>query len=54
MFAGMDVHKKFLQITIMNKKSKLILNGKVENENKIIKRFFKSSTHENEKIYIII
>ena len=37
MFAGMDVHKKFLQIAIMGKKSKVIFNGKVENENKTIR-----------------
>ncbi len=39
MFVGMDVHKKFLQIAMMDKKAKVIFNERIENENKSIRLF---------------
>ncbi len=50
MFVGMDVHKKFLQVAMMDKKAKVIFNERIENENKSISRFFRSSVPENAKI----
>ncbi len=50
MFVGMDVHKKFLQIAMMDEKAKVIFNERIENENKSISRFFRSSVPENAKI----
>ena len=50
MFVGMDVHKKFLQVAMMDEKAKVIFNERIENENKSISRFFRSSVPENAKI----
>ncbi len=36
MFVGMDVHKKFLQFAMMDKKAKVVFNERIENENKSI------------------
>ena len=37
MFVGMNVHKKFLQIAMMDKKAKVIFNEMIKNENKSIR-----------------
>lgn len=50
MFVGMDAHKKFSQIAMIDKKAKVIFNEKIKNEPRIIRRFFRSSVYENTKI----
>ena len=40
MFVGMDLHKKFLQVAIMDDKGNVSCNDKVENTHKSIKKYF--------------
>ena len=41
MYVGIDLHKKFLQVAIMDKDGKIQKNDKVENTNPSIKKYFK-------------
>ena len=41
MFVGIDLHKKFLQVAVMDDKGKILHNDKVENNQQAIKQYFK-------------
>jgi transposase len=40
MFVGMDLHKNFLQIAVMNKEGRVLRNSKIDNNLKQIGGFF--------------
>ncbi len=40
MFVGMDLHKNYLQIAVMNKKGKVLENCRINNNLKQVGRFF--------------
>ena len=40
MFVGMDLHKNYLQIAVMNKEGRVLRNSKIDNNLKEISGFF--------------
>ena len=40
MFVGMDLHKNYLQIAVMNEKGKVLENSKIDNNLKQVGEFF--------------
>jgi hypothetical protein len=40
MFVGMDLHKNYLQITVMNEEGRVLRNSKIDNNLKQISGFF--------------
>jgi hypothetical protein len=40
MFVGMDLHKNYLQIAVMNEKGKVLKNSRINNNLKQVGRFF--------------
>jgi hypothetical protein len=40
MFVGMDLHKNYLQIAVMNEKGKVLENSRINNNLKQVGRFF--------------
>ncbi|MDI1494720.1 MAG: Transposase [Cenarchaeum symbiont of Oopsacas minuta] len=47
MFVGVDAHKKFLQIAMVDNKGKVILNVRVENRHADIRKLFQTSIPKN-------
>jgi len=45
MFVGMDLHKNYLQIAVMNKKGKVLENSRINNNLKQVGRFFVSKNY---------
>jgi hypothetical protein len=39
MFVGMDLHKNYLQIAVMNEKSKVLENSRINNSLKLLGKF---------------
>ncbi|MDI1495410.1 MAG: Transposase [Cenarchaeum symbiont of Oopsacas minuta] len=50
MFVGVDAHKKFLQIAMVDNKGKVILNVRVENRHADIRKLFQTSIPKNVKV----
>ncbi|MDI1495773.1 MAG: Transposase [Cenarchaeum symbiont of Oopsacas minuta] len=50
MFVGVDVHKVFLHIAMVDNKGKVILNVRIVNQHADIKKFFQTSVQKNAKI----
>jgi hypothetical protein len=46
MFVGMDLHKNYLQIAVMNEKGKVLENSKVDNNLKQVGDFFDNLNNE--------
>jgi transposase len=42
MFVGMDLHKNYMQIAVMDKKGKVLQNSRIDNNLKHISRFFEN------------
>jgi len=40
MYVGIDLHKKFLQVAIMNNEGKVLQNNKVDNTHESIRKHF--------------
>ncbi len=40
MYVGMDLHKNYLQVAVMDEKGKVIRNSKIDNDIQKIGRFF--------------
>lgn len=53
MFVGMDLHKNFLQVAVMDKRGKVLRNSRVENNLKHISRFF-NSINSREKPLVVM
>lgn len=50
MYIGMDLHKNFLQIAVMDNNGKLLENSRIENDHKHISNFFKNVNSDNTKV----
>jgi transposase len=53
MFVGMDLHKNYLQIALMDKKGKVLRNSRIDNNLKHITRFFES-INSSEKPLVVM
>ena len=53
MFVGMDLHKNYLQIAVMDKKGKIIRNSRIDNNLKQISRFFEN-INSSEKPLVVM
>jgi transposase len=51
MFVGMDLHKNYLQIAIMNKEGRVLRNSKIDNNLKQISSFFNDV---NDKAHVVM
>jgi hypothetical protein len=49
MFVGMDLHKNYLQIAVMNDKGKVLENSRINNDLKHVGRFFNENI-KDEKV----
>lgn len=54
MFVGMDVHKNYLQIAIINNKGKLMRNDKIENNLDEINTFFSNSDVQQNNSQVVM
>jgi transposase len=52
MFVGMDLHKNYLQIAVMNKEGKVLRNSKIDNNLRQISRFFDDVN--NDKAHVVM
>jgi hypothetical protein len=50
MFVGMDLHKNYLQIAVMNEKGKVLENSRINNNLKTVGRFFDNLNDEKTRI----
>jgi len=50
MFVGMDLHKIYLQIAVMNEKGKVLENSKIDNNLKQVGEFFDNLNNEKTRI----
>ena len=50
MFVGMDLHKNYLQIAVMNEKRKVLENSKIDNNLKQVGEFFDNLNNEKTRI----
>ena len=50
MFVGMDLHKNYLQIAVMNDKGKVLENSKINNDLKQVGRFFDENINDQKDI----
>ena len=46
MFIGMDLHKNYLQIAVMNEKGKVLENSRINNDLRQIGRFFDQNIND--------
>jgi hypothetical protein len=53
MFVGMDLHKNYLQIAVMNDKGKVLENCKINNDLKQVGRFFDENIND-EKVRVVM
>ena len=53
MFVGMDLHKNYLQIAVMNEKGKVLENSRINNNLKHVGRFFDENIN-NEKVRVVM
>jgi transposase len=55
MFVGMDLHKNYLQIAVMNEKGKVLENSRINNNLKQVGRFFDENIKKsNEKVRVVM
>jgi hypothetical protein len=55
MFVGMDLHKNYLQIALMNDKGKVLENSRINNHLKQVGRFFNEDMkRSNEKVRVVM
>src|SRR5215467_4416633 len=55
MFVGMDLHKNYLQIAVMNEKGKVLENSRINNDVKQVGRFFDENIKKlNEKVRVVM
>ena len=52
-FAGMDLHKNYLQIAVMNDKGKVLENSRINNDVKQVGRFFDENIND-EKVRVVM
>lgn len=52
MFVGMDLHKNYLQIAVMNKEGRVLRNSKIDNNLRQISRFFDDVN--NDKAHVVM
>ena len=50
MFAGMDLHKNYLQIAVMNEKGKVLENSRINNSLKQLRKFFDNFNDQKARI----
>jgi transposase len=53
MFVGMDLHKNYLQIAVMNDKGKVLENSRINNDLKQVGRFFDENIND-EKVRVVM
>jgi len=53
MFVGMDLHKNYLQIAVMNDKGKVLENSRINNDIKQVGRFFEKNIND-EKVRVVM
>jgi hypothetical protein len=53
MFVGMDLHKNYLQIAVMNEKGKILENSRINNDLKQVDRFFNENIND-EKAHVVM
>src|SRR5215469_15374300 len=53
MFVGMDLHKNYLQIAVMNEKGKVLENSRIKNNLKQVGRFFDENIND-EKAHVVM
>ena len=53
MFVGMDLHKNYLQIAVMNEKGKVLENSRIKNNLKHVGRFFDENIND-EKVRVVM
>jgi hypothetical protein len=53
MFVGMDLHKNYLQIAVMNEKRKVLENSRMNNNLNPVDRFLDENINE-EKVRVVI
>src|SRR5215469_18862794 len=53
MFVGMDLHKNYLQIAVMNGKGKVLENSRINNNLKQVGRFFDENIND-EKVRVVM
>ena len=49
MFVGMDLHKNYLQIAVMNEKGKVLENSRINNDLKQVGRFFDENINDDKE-----
>ncbi|MDI1496260.1 MAG: Transposase [Cenarchaeum symbiont of Oopsacas minuta] len=49
MYVGIDVHKEFLQVAMMDKKGKIVFNERVDRDNDEVKKFFLKNVPKSAK-----
>jgi transposase len=55
MFVGMDLHKNYLQIAVMNEKGKVLENSRINNDLRKVGRFFDQNIKKsNEKVRVVM
>ena len=55
MFVGMDLHKNYLQIAVMNDKGNVLENSRINNDVKQVGRFFDENIKKsNEKVRVVM
>ena len=52
MFVGMDLHKNYLQIAVMNEEGRVLRNSKIDNNLRQISRFFDDVN--NDKAHVVM
>lgn len=50
MYIGMDLHKKYLQIAVMDNTGKVLKNSRIENDREHISNYFHNIRPENTKV----
>jgi len=53
MFVGMDLHKNYLQIAVMNDNGKVLENSRINNDIKQVGRFFEKNIND-EKVHVVM
>ena len=53
MFVGMDLHKNYLQIAVMNQRGKVLENSRINNNLKQLDRFFDEIIND-EKVRVVM
>ena len=53
MFVGMDLHKNYLQIAVMNEKGKVLENSRINSDLRQVGRFFDQNIND-EKVRVVM